>query len=190
MDPGGPCRGPGRHAAEHALRVPDLLPRHRRCSARPGIIMRTRPRPSTWGGGGERHHLRPDCAGASVGKAGDSRVCVPGYSGGGPVVFFCHGQRPVSSTSSEKLRKVRIKNMMPSTATLVIVGSAAAVWTMSAATSSYRPGRMVWPTCAHKYGVGGGSPGFREGCRPSALQAGHIPKSPCNVRVSLGAAVC
>jgi hypothetical protein len=47
---------------------------------------------------------------------------------------------------------VRIKTMMPSTATLVKMGSAATVWTMSAATRSSRPGRMVWPTCWRKRG--------------------------------------
>lgn len=57
-------------------------------------------------------------AGASVGKTGDSCVCGPGYSGGGPVVFFCHGQRPVSSTSSEKLRNVRMSTIAASTATV------------------------------------------------------------------------
>ena len=43
----------------------------------------------------------------------------PGYSGGRLVVLVCHGQRPVSSTSSEKLKKFRIKTMMPRTPTLV-----------------------------------------------------------------------
>src|SRR5215469_12020635 len=73
-----------------------------------------------------------------------------GYSGGDTVVFCCHGQRPVSSTSSEKLRNVRIKTMMPSAATLVRVGWPATVWTMSPATSSSRPSRMVWPSCWRK----------------------------------------
>ena len=49
------------------------------------------------------------------------------YFGGGMTVSTCHGQRPVSSTSSEKLRNVRIRTMMASTATLVRVGSAATV---------------------------------------------------------------
>jgi hypothetical protein len=36
--------------------------------------------------------------------------------------FACQGQRPSSSTSKEKLRKVRMKTMLPRTATSVIVG--------------------------------------------------------------------
>src|SRR5215469_5963722 len=73
-----------------------------------------------------------------------------GYSGGEAAVFCCHGQRPVSSTSSEKLRNVRIKTMMASTATLVRVGWPATVWIMSPATSSSRPSRMLWPSCWRK----------------------------------------
>lgn len=69
----------------------------------------------------------------------------PSNSGGSGAVSFCHGQWPVSSTSSEMLRKVRIKTMMARTATSVRVGWVATVRTMSPATSNSRPSRMVRP---------------------------------------------
>jgi hypothetical protein len=40
----------------------------------------------------------------------------------GAAARFCHGQRPVISTSSEKLKKVRIRTIAASMATLVRVG--------------------------------------------------------------------
>src|SRR5215472_128780 len=57
---------------------------------------------------------------------------------------FCHGHRPVVSTSSEKLRKVRMRTIDASIATLVRLGEVATVRTMSPATSSSRPSRMAW----------------------------------------------
>ena len=60
----------------------------------------------------------------------------------------CHGQRPSISTSSEKLRKVRISTMPASTARLCSVGSTATVPMMSAATRNSSPSRMPRPRLA------------------------------------------
>jgi hypothetical protein len=95
--------------------------------------------------------------------------------------LLCHGLGPVSSTSSEKLKKVRIKTMMPSTATLLRVGSVATVWMMSPATSSSRPSKMVWPSCWRKrlLAVVGGRASRRRddlGAQPDDNQiGGHLP---------------
>jgi hypothetical protein len=59
---------------------------------------------------------------------------------------FCHGHRPVISSSKEKLRKVRISTMMARTPTLSNVGVTATVRMMSAATRSSRPSRMDLPS--------------------------------------------
>jgi len=59
---------------------------------------------------------------------------------------FCHGHCPVISTCSEKLRKVRMRTITASIATLVRLGEAATVRTMSPATSSSRPSRIAWPS--------------------------------------------
>src|SRR4051794_26589775 len=63
---------------------------------------------------------------------------------------FCQGHRPVTSTSSEKLRNVRMTMMPARVATLVRLGEAATVRTMSPAPSSSRPSRMVWPSCRRR----------------------------------------
>lgn len=68
------------------------------------------------------------------------------FRGGGRPVF-CHGHRPVISSSSEKLRNVRISTMPPRTPTLVSVGVTATVRMISAATSSSRPSRIDRPSC-------------------------------------------
>ena len=58
---------------------------------------------------------------------------------------FCHGQRPLISSSSEKLRKVRMRTIAPSTIMFCRVGATATVLMMSPATSSSRPSRMARP---------------------------------------------
>ncbi|MCW2530304.1 MAG: hypothetical protein JWM76_5164 [Pseudonocardiales bacterium] len=70
----------------------------------------------------------------------------PGLDAGGAVAF-CQGHRPVISSSREKLRNVRMSTITPRTATLRTVGVTATVRTMSAATSSSRPTRMLRPSC-------------------------------------------
>ena len=73
--------------------------------------------------------------------------CAPScQSDFGVAMYFCHGQRPVISTSSEKLKKVRMTTMPPSTATLVRVGLAATVRMMSPATRSSNPNKIVRPS--------------------------------------------
>jgi hypothetical protein len=57
----------------------------------------------------------------------------------------CHGHRPVSSTSGEKLRNVRIATIIARTSMLANVGSMATVRMMSPATRSSRPSRMPRP---------------------------------------------
>jgi len=59
----------------------------------------------------------------------------------------CHGHRPVVSTSSEKLRNVRMRTIAASTATPVRLGEAATVRAMSPATSSSSPSRMARLSC-------------------------------------------
>ena len=59
--------------------------------------------------------------------------------------FCCQGQRPLISSSSEKLRKVRMMTMAPSTAIFCKVGDTATVLMMSPATSNSRPSKMARP---------------------------------------------
>ena len=75
---------------------------------------------------------------------------------------FCHGQRPVISTSREKLSNVRISTIPASTATLRGVGVIATVRMMSAATRNSRPSRIERPLLA-KVAIGGArlSPNLR-----------------------------
>lgn len=74
----------------------------------------------------------------AAGSSRPHRVTWPAVRG-----YRCHGHRPLISTSSEKLKKVRIATIAASIATLVRVGEVATVRTMSPATSSSRPRRMV-----------------------------------------------
>jgi hypothetical protein len=60
---------------------------------------------------------------------------------------FCHGQAPLTSTCREKLRKVLISTIPPSTATLWAFGVTATVRMMSAATSNSRPRSIERPSC-------------------------------------------
>lgn len=59
---------------------------------------------------------------------------------------LCHGHCPVTSSSREKLRKVRMSTMPASTATLCRVGVIATVRMMSAATNNSSPRRMDRPS--------------------------------------------
>ena len=61
--------------------------------------------------------------------------------------FFCHGHLPVISSSSVKLRNVRMSTIPARTPTLCSVGVTATVRMMSAATSSSRPSRIERPSC-------------------------------------------
>ena len=56
-----------------------------------------------------------------------------------------HGTTPSISISSEKLRKVRMSTIRPSTRTFCMVGSTATVRMRSAATRTSRPRRMLRP---------------------------------------------
>jgi hypothetical protein len=58
---------------------------------------------------------------------------------------FCQGHRPVISSSSEKLRKVRMATIKASTPTLAYVGATATVRMMSPATRSSSPRRIDRP---------------------------------------------
>lgn len=61
------------------------------------------------------------------------------------VLRFCQGQRPSSSTSREKLRKVRTRTMTARTPTLMKVGETATVRMMSPATRNSSPSRIARP---------------------------------------------
>jgi hypothetical protein len=65
--------------------------------------------------------------------------------------LFCQGQRPVISSSKEKLRNVRMITMMPRTPTLANVGSMATVRMMSPATNQAGGGNDRGPSHSNNH---------------------------------------
>ncbi len=87
---------------------------------------------------------------------------------------FCHGHRPLISTSRVQLRKVRIATTQASTATLSNVGETATVRMMSAATNSSRPSRIARPSSLRNLRYVSGT---RRNSRTSAVPVASTPPS-------------
>ncbi|EZP54185.1 hypothetical protein BW41_01715 [Sphingomonas sp. RIT328] len=100
-------------------------------------------------------HLRACRAGQAGGlaDASDQSSASPAEGVAWADRRFCHGHRPSISTSSEKLRKVRIRTMPARTKRLSNVGSTATVLMMSAATRNSRPSRIDRPSPDRKSAI-------------------------------------
>ena len=88
-----------------------------------------------------------------------------------------HGQTPSISTSNEKLSTIRMATIIPSTPTLLTVGSTMMVRTMSPTMSTSRPRRIACPSCRRSRRYRSlGSPGCK--IESAYLPSASAPRGP------------